>query len=1114
MELALPFINLAYEQCIGEDALVVIGRGLGARALFCRCVQSFCGLTSRETPLLVIVIGFSDNNAEAKARAQVMVDMIEASGTLRTHLPVILNAGASKTVRKAIYEKGGVVFAVSPQVILQDSQGGKDSNNSQRNLDLRKVDGIMVWRAEEARGSDKVQWLMRKFKECNPRGFVKAFSEDPESLTEGFVAVEKLMLDLKVKKLQLWPRFNQHVVEDLSSRTLCHEYTQAQTHLMLSIQRGIAECMDSCIKEIKTTSGVDTDDLTIEKSLFTNFNAILQRRMAQNGIPQRTESALHGLKALRKLMEAMTRTDCVGFYSFLDSLKPAQGGQNPWLNTPAGERLIQAAQQRLFSIEEIPFEFTSHSSKASSSMSRGESYAINVRVGVEALTGPSELIIEELQTSQGFGQKTTKKSFPKRFKLKLILEQNPKIKLLRHVISDMKTQWDNVLEKASKGSHDTSSASDMLHMDAPGAVALVACKDEDSCYRLKDALRSSADFLEHKLYRFLIHRVDESKVAREAVLNAYGIPLAAPAERGGTGSPWFSDEDVLGSLDPLIRQLLLAADLPALDVGDVRRVRGRIFKAPQAPLGSGSSAGMTCPFIPSERRLLWKLLAFLRHRLGLGIGSPIETTLTTTSTTTTTTSTTTTTTTTTTRSFETDDNEKSNLISKDNDSSLSGQPPKKIPRTNTNTIEQVDNSLVLEILPRLSLVFYPISSVEDIYPVLADLRPNFVALYDPSLAFLRDAEVYSRTIAPELYATYMLTYSSSSEEGQYMNKLKSEKAAFERLIAEKSRLVQPATVMTGSGTIGVETSIIGTNRMDAWGINTSEEGYGVRTGLHTGISDAVAILGAGSSDSTDLIRRQDAEMESHRPRIIVDMRETRSSLPNMIDKSGISVNLVTISVGDYILSPDVCVERKSISDLIGSLISGRMFSQVENMLRYYSTVVLLIECDPRKQFLLVDIIPNANQIEERDVRSQLTLLIMTYPKLRLVWSRSPECTVALFRDIKQGKPEPSADEAVSRGRQTAIDSDESGLDMNDDKASRHRDNRNHQAIDLLRKLPGITSSNIENVIAKITSLVDLAHTSAEKIESLIGKENGKLLYEFLHSKRAIEAPPLKKVSQK
>lgn len=34
---------------------------------------------------------------------------------------------------------------------------------------------------------------------------------------------------------------------------------------------------------------------------------------------------------------------------------------------------------------------------------------------------------------------------------------------------------------------------------------------------------------------------------------------------------------------------------------------------------------------------------------------------------------------------------------------------------------------------------------------------------------------------------------------------------------------------------------------------------------------------------------------------------------------------ISFKVGDYILTPDICVERKSISDLIGSLNSGRLY---------------------------------------------------------------------------------------------------------------------------------------------------------------------------------------------
>jgi len=57
-------------------------------------------------------------------------------------------------------------------------------------------------------------------------------------------------------------------------------------------------------------------------------------------------------------------------------------------------------------------------------------------------------------------------------------------------------------------------------------------------------------------------------------------------------------------------------------------------------------------------------------------------------------------------------------------------------------------------------------------------------------------------------------------------------------------------------------------------------------------------------------------------------------------------------VGDYILTPEICVERKSISDLIGSLNSGRLYNQSVAMCRAYKRPVLLIEFDPSKPFTL------------------------------------------------------------------------------------------------------------------------------------------------------------------
>jgi len=47
-------------------------------------------------------------------------------------------------------------------------------------------------------------------------------------------------------------------------------------------------------------------------------------------------------------------------------------------------------------------------------------------------------------------------------------------------------------------------------------------------------------------------------------------------------------------------------------------------------------------------------------------------------------------------------------------------------------------------------------------------------------------------------------------------------------------------------------------------------------------------------------------------------------LPSYIDDAGIKVIPLTLTVGDYILSPKMCVERKALPDLESSLANGRL----------------------------------------------------------------------------------------------------------------------------------------------------------------------------------------------
>lgn len=48
-------------------------------------------------------------------------------------------------------------------------------------------------------------------------------------------------------------------------------------------------------------------------------------------------------------------------------------------------------------------------------------------------------------------------------------------------------------------------------------------------------------------------------------------------------------------------------------------------------------------------------------------------------------------------------------------------------------------------------------------------------------------------------------------------------------------------------------------------------------------------------------------------------------LPSLIDAHGVKVIPATLTIGDYVLSPKMCVERKALPDLQSSFGNGRLY---------------------------------------------------------------------------------------------------------------------------------------------------------------------------------------------
>jgi len=79
-------------------------------------------------------------------------------------------------------------------------------------------------------------------------------------------------------------------------------------------------------------------------------------------------------------------------------------------------------------------------------------------------------------------------------------------------------------------------------------------------------------------------------------------------------------------------------------------------------------------------------------------------------------------------------------------------------------------------------------------------------------------------------------------------------------------------------------------------------------------------------------------------KLIIDSRET-SGLTNEVEIKASKLNIVTekkwLEVGDYVFG-DVCFEAKSTHDFLSSVISKRLWTQLDNMDRCYKTNLVII----------------------------------------------------------------------------------------------------------------------------------------------------------------------------
>lgn len=349
--------------------------------------------------------------------------------------------------------------------------------------------------------------------------------------------------------------------------------------------------------------------------------------------------------------------------------------------------------------------------------------------------------------------------------------------------------------------------------------------------------------------------------------------------------------------------------------------------------------------------------------------------------------------------------------------------------------------------------------------ILEEYHPSFVVQYNTDSTIVREVEMFKAAHPGRPVRMYLLSHADVAEEERFRTALRRETVAFKSLIRERASMTIHVDQEGRRPEQEFTQAILDQNTSD--GLLSGRRGLGSDRDSRkaTPVKPAVKASGAGG-------------------KVLVDTRELRSALPMLLHQANLKIVPLTLEVGDFILSKNIGIERKSVPDLYGSFASGRLFNQAEALCRHYRYPCLLIELDSTKSLSLTatqGYVPAT--ISATSIVSKMVLLIQQFPSLRLLWAKGPHDAAEMFASLKINEEEPDEEAAAALG----VDTKDAG-----DEAF----NAGPRA--LLRSLPGIDSQNIERVMRNVRNVSALLAMSKKELTEVLGSP-GKAaqLYNFV-----------------
>jgi Fanconi anemia group M protein len=121
--------------------------------------------------------------------------------------------------------------------------------------------------------------------------------------------------------------------------------------------------------------------------------------------------------------------------------------------------------------------------------------------------------------------------------------------------------------------------------------------------------------------------------------------------------------------------------------------------------------------------------------------------------------------------------------------------------------------------------------------------------------------------------------------------------------------------------------------------------------------------------------------------VFADHREQASTVIRELVEMGALVTPKQLEIGDYVVSESVVIERKQVDDFLGSMIDGRLFSQLVSMGESYPAPLLILEGK-------IDELYSLRNIHKNAILGALSSIAVDY-RVPIMWSRNARETAEI-----------------------------------------------------------------------------------------------------------------------